>query len=694
MNRIFVTIVNRHQDILRYIIILISAVVISFFFPKTGMFKYAFEVGKPWKYENLIAPFDIGIRKTEQQLNEEQDYLLEGFSPYYRFDSKKAEEQMKKFTESFIIKLAEVRGQSLKIDSLRAIQLGLGVLDTLFSKGIISLIDEHKSFAPSKQITVLMPDNTAQKVLLQELFSIKEAFEFVKDSLKTVKRDELVFLLPLIEESLDYNVFYDEPTTKKFQNEMFSNISLTRGKVQQGELIIAKGAIVTPEKHQVLVSFQEEYESNVFGMKKTQVIYFGNFLLTFIVLAILAVLLKVFSTEVWDSNRKHLLVYFLITVMVILISMLVKTDLPILYATPVCIVPIILRTFFGTTLALHAHIALVLLSSFLVPDGIQFAFLQFIAGMVAILTNVRAYYWSQFFQSNGFILITYLVGYFALAIIQEGTMRDINVANFGWLSLNVLLLLLAYPLVPLLERGFGFVSDITLLELSDINKPLLKELSIKAPGTFQHSLQVANLAEAAAFEIGANTLLVKVGSLYHDIGKMNNPAYFIENQNPDVNPHDDLTFEESARTIIGHVKEGVRMAKKHKLPGIIVDFIRTHHGTTVVHYFYQSFLKNFPEKKADIENFRYSGPLPYSKETAVVMMADSTEAAARSLKNPSSTDIDNLVEKIIQHKIKENQLVNSNITFREITAIKKVFKKMLNSIYHVRIAYPESVSKE
>lgn len=690
LNRVFVTIVNRHQDILRYIIILGSTLVISFFFPKSGIFKYDFEIGKPWKYDNLIAPLDIGILKTEQQIMEEKEWLLEGFSPYYRLDLNVAESQKKKFIEAFHQKLPEVRQQSADIDSLENLQLGLSILDTIFSTGIISLIDEHKSFPPSKEIAVLTQDNTADKKPLSELFSIKRAFDFAKDSLKAASRDALGFMLPLIERALAYNVFYDDATTKKFQDELFDNISLTRGIVQQGELIIAKGAIVTPEKYQMLVSFREEYEGNVFGMKKAQIIYFGNFLLTLIVLTILAVLLKVFSREVWESNRKHLLVYFLITVMIVLISTLVDTDLPILYAIPVCIVPIVLRTFFGTTLALHAHIALVLLSSFIVPDGIQFAFLQFIAGMVAILSNVRSYYWSQFFLSNGFILLTYLLGYFALAVMQEGTFHDINFANFGWLGLNVLLTLLAYPLVPLLEKGFGFVSDITLLELSDINKPLLKELSIKAPGTFQHSLQVSYLAEAAASEIGANTLLVKAGALYHDIGKMNNPLYFIENQHPDINPHDELTFEESAKIIIGHVKEGVHMAKKYKLPDVIIDFIRTHHGTTVVQYFYHSFLKNFPQEEADIEDFRYPGPLPYSKETAIVMMADSSEAASRSLRNPSSSEMENLVENIINSKIKENQLVNSNITFKEITLIKKVFKKMLNSIHHARIAYPES----
>ncbi len=692
MNRIFVNIVNRHQDYLRYVIVIASSLVISYFFPKTGIFKYSFEVGKPWKYDDLIAPFDIGILKTEQQITEEKDWLLEGFSPYYKFDEGVKEEQQKKFSESFYRKLTEVGGQ-VKIDSARAREAGTRILDRIFSVGIISLIDEHKSFAPSRELNVLTEENVAEKRLLGGLFSIKQAFEFVKDSLKAASRADMGFLLPLIEQSLAYNVFYDEATTQKFQNELLENISLTRGKVQQGEMIIAKGAIITPDKYQMLLSFQEEYEGNVFGIKKMQVIYLGNFLLSLIVLVILSVLLKVFSPEVWDSNRKHLLIFFLITVMIVVISTIVKTDLPILYAIPVCIVPVILRTFFGTTTALHAHIALVLLSSFIVHNGVQFAFLQFIAGMVAILTNVRSYYWSQFFQSNGFILAAYLTGYFALAIVQEGTFHDIDYANFGWLGLNVLLLLLAYPLVPLLEKGFGFVSDITLLELSDINKPLLKELSIKAPGTFQHSLQVANLAEAAAFEIKANTLLVKAGALYHDIGKMNKPHYFIENQNPDVNPHDELTFDESARIIIDHVKDGVRMAKANKLPDILIDFIRTHHGTTVVHYFYQSFLKNYPEKEADIEDFRYPGPLPYSRETAIVMMADSTEAAARSLKSPSSAEIDKLVENIIQHKIRENQLVNSNITFREITAIKRIFKKMLNSIYHVRIAYPETVKE-
>ena len=266
----------------------------------------------------------------------------------------------------------------------------------------------------------------------------------------------------------------------------------------------------------------------------------------------------------------------------------------------------------------------------------------------------------------------------------------IDWVNFGWLAGNALLTLIAYLIIPVFEKVFGFVSEITLNELSDTNKHLLKQLTLKAPGTFNHSLQVANLAEAAAYEIGASTILVRAGALYHDIGKMENPIYFIENQNTEVNPHDELDYEESAKIIIDHVPKGVEMAKKHNLPDLIIDFIRTHHGTSRVEYFYQSHLKNFPDKQVDEDTFSYPGPLPYSKETAIVMLADSVEAASKSLKNPTYQQIDDLVDKIFQSRIDEKQFDNCAITFKDISTVQKIFKKMLKSIYHVRVAYPES----
>ena len=695
MNKFFLFIINRHQEILRYLIILAAVVIISYLFPKIGIFKYDFEIGKPWKYETLIAPFNLGIPKSEEDLAKETELVLHEFSPYYRLNIKVYIQKRDGFIKNFNEKQALTSQATLnliKIDSALNINYGLQVLEEIYDKGIVNLDDQHKSYPETKPVNIMMTDNTAEIKRISDLLSIKGAFELVRKRALETKEIQSKFLLPLLEDAIAYNIFYDDSTTRKFKSEVLQNISFTRGMIQEGEMIISKGAIVTPEKFQVLVSFKQEYEQRILGIKKSQVIYLGNVLLTLIILVIFSFFLKAFSPEVFQSNRKLLLVFLLITLMIVSISSIMKTDLPILYAIPVCIVPIILKTFFGANLALHAHLALVLLSAFIVPQGIEFLFLQLIAGMVAIFTNIRAYYWSQFFLSNAFILVAYLSGYFAISIIQQGSFEDINLANFGWLTLNVLLTLLAYPLIPVFEKLFGFISEITLLELSDINKPLLKDLSIKAPGTFQHSLQVANLAEASAFEVGANNLLVKVGALYHDIGKMQNPLYFIENQHSDVNPHDDLTFEESAKIIIGHVKQGIKMAKKHNLPDILVDFIRTHHGTTMVQYFYQSYLKNYPDKVVDETKFCYPGPLPYSKETAIVMMADSVEAAARSLKNPSNEDIHNLVEKIINHKIEQNQFINSNITFKEITTVKKVLKKMLNSMYHVRIAYPESVS--
>jgi hypothetical protein len=340
-------------------------------------------------------------------------------------------------------------------------------------------------------------------------------------------------------------------------------------------------------------------------------------------------------------------------------------------------------------MAVTSHIAVMLLSAFIVPHGLNWIFIQFIAGMVSIFNNKNARYWSQFFTSSALLLLTYLLGYFGVSLIMTGSFDKIVLLNFGWLTVAAFLTLLSYPLIPIFERLFGFVSDITLVELSDLNRPLLKKLFTEAPGTFQHSLQVANIAEAAAEEIGANSLLVKVGGLYHDIGKMKNPGFFIENQSG-YNPHDELRFDESASIIIAHVPDGVEMAKKFRLPGVIIDFIRTHHGTTRVEYFYRSFLKAHPENEVEEAQFQYPGPLPFSKETAILMMADGIEASARSLKQPTEEDVNNLVDRIVSHLMERQQFVNSPITFKEITICKQVFKKMLASIHHIRIAYPEA----
>src|SRR5690606_5603389 len=354
---------------------------------------------------------------------------------------------------------------------------------------------------------------------------------------------------------------------------------------------------------------------------------------------------------------------------------------------PYCSVPIIFRVLFDTRVALNIHLLMVLIAALFVPNSYEFVFLQFISGMVAIYSIKTLVKREQFLISSLIILATYIVAYVGLVLTRNGTLHSIYWSDIVPFVVSVGLTLLAYPLIYAFERLFGIVSDLTLMELTNSNSRLLREVPLKAPGTFQHSLQVANLAEAAIYKIGVNPLLVRAGALYHDIGKMLNPLFFIENQKTDTNPHAELTPEQSAQIIISHVHKGIEMAKKNLLPEAVIDFIRTHHGTTRVDYFFNIFVKNNPDKLVDESIFRYPGPVPFSKETAVLMMADSVEAASRALKEPTADSIDKLVDKIIDYKIEQRQFMNADITMRDITEVAEIFKSMLKSIYHVRIDY-------
>jgi putative nucleotidyltransferase with HDIG domain len=359
-----------------------------------------------------------------------------------------------------------------------------------------------------------------------------------------------------------------------------------------------------------------------------------------------------------------------------------------IYLMPFCILPIIIRAFYDTRVALFVHLVTVLIISFMAPNRFEFAFIELLGGMVAIFSIVNMRNRSQIFLSAGLIFLTYSVAYVGITIIQEGGSDVITSLDFAWFAVSGLLTLFSYPLIFIFEKIFGLTSDVSLLELSDTNGKLLRELASRAPGTFQHSLQVANLAEEAIYTIGGNSLLVRTGALYHDIGKMEMPVFFIENQASGINPHEELSFDESAAIIISHVIKGIEIAKKHNLPEQIIDFIRTHHGTTITGYFYRSFKNAFPDEQIDESKFHYPGPIPFSKETAVLMMADSVEAASRSLKKYDAESIDNLVEKIIDTQIEQNQFANADITFKDINILKKIFKKKLMNVYHVRVEYP------
>ncbi|MEM8908066.1 MAG: HDIG domain-containing metalloprotein, partial [Bacteroidota bacterium] len=418
-------------------------------------------------------------------------------------------------------------------------------------------------------------------------------------------------------------------------------------------------------------------------------VFGGYFLLTSLILGVFILYLQFHEKKIFGSLQQLLFMLMWLLVYSYLVFAVDANKILSVYLIPFCIVPIVIKIFYNERLALFTHIVVVLIASFLSSLGYEFTFLQILAGIVAVLSNIKVRDWTKFFVSMLYIFLAYSVGYLGLSLIDEGSLTTVNWSIYSWIFLNVFLTLLAYPLIPLLERVFGFTSAITLVELSDMDRPLLKELSIKAPGTLQHSLQVANLSEAAASKIGADQLLVKVAALYHDIGKVQQPAYYIENQSG-ANPHNKTTPLDSAKIIIEHVTEGVKLAKKNRLPKVLIDFIRTHHGTTRVEYFYRNHINQHPGGEVDEHSFRYPGPRPRSKEETILMIADSLEAASKSLKSPSEKDINDLVDKIIAGKITHGQLEDSEMTFAELEICKREFKKLLKSIYHVRIEYPEA----
>ncbi|RZK66514.1 MAG: HDIG domain-containing protein, partial [Pedobacter sp.] len=449
--------------------------------------------------------------------------------------------------------------------------------------------------------------------------------------------------------------------------------------------------VIDDEIFQKLQSFKEIYEAQTKTIGDSKLVYFGQILLVGFIVSLLMVFLKLFRKDIFADNRQLTLILLVTTTMLLSLTWAIKLNLPSLYYIPFCIVPIIIRILFDTRLALYLHLLVILIAGFFVPNSFEFVFFQTTAGMVAIYSIRNLIKREQLLLSALFILSAYFISFVGIALLREGSITNIEWGNFVPFIVSVLLSLLAYPLIYAFERLFGITSDIALIELTNTNNKLLRELAFKAPGTFQHSLQVANLAEAAIFKIGGNSLLVRAGALYHDIGKIENPQYFIENQNTAVSPHDKLPYEQSAQIIIKHVHKGIEITRKNQLPESVIDFIRTHHGNTRVDYFYQSFLKNSPEKFVDENIFRYPGPIPFSKETGVLMLADSVEAASRSLKNPDAQSINALVERIIDYKLEQDQLDNCDITLKDIETIKLIFKTMLMSIYHVRIDYQQTL---
>ncbi len=694
MNRVFNYIRDRHSIILKVIFFCLSVGLIVFIFPKDGKFKYEFQKGKPWQHVDLIAPFDFPIYKSDEELSSERKVVQGQMKPYFFKSGRVEAEEMERFSIEFdkawsnAVSSSEVNGKEDKQLKSNYFSQGEKLLKQIYEQGVIEIHSSIEGKNGGFEVAVL--ENNVEVVKpISEFYTLRSAFQYVSNSLQ--KEDELSRKLinNALENCLKRNVSYDQETNEFVLKQELESISPTLGMIQKGERVVSTGDVLTEEQYKILDSLRTEYESQLGESSSLTLILLGQVILVALLILSLGLFLFSFRKEIINSDTKIVFLLFLIVLFVFGAKVFLSIVNINLYLLPFCVLPIIIRTFFDIRVALFTFLVTILIVGFIAPNPYEFIIIQMITGMLTLLGIVNLRNRSQLFISSLVVFFVYSIVYLSIGLIQEGSFQATDWKFLGWFFGSAMLTLFAYPLIYIFEKAFGFVSDVTLMELADTNNNLLRQLNMKAPGTFQHSLQVSNLAEEAIRAIGGNALLMRTGALYHDIGKMNMPNYFIENQNSDYNPHSELAPEESATIIIEHVINGIELAKKNKLPDIIIDFIRTHHGTTTTRFFYKQYIEDNPDEKDASKRFRYPGPLPYSKETAVLMMADSVEAASRSLSKYDGESIEKLVNTIIDSQVRELQFANADVTFKDISEIKKMFKRKLMSIYHVRVEYPD-----
>ncbi|WP_191859688.1 HD family phosphohydrolase [Hanstruepera ponticola] len=679
----FINLLYRNHSLgYKLLLFVCTTFLIVYLFPKSGKFKYNFEKGKPWQSESLQAPFDFAIKKSDAEIANEKQEIIDNAPLYFDLDNSVLPAVKNQYQSEFKITFPD----SIYAENIDEMyDLGEQILNTIYQYGVLSTDHNYKG---NRNVIIL--DDRIEKEKTQYDFLTKqgELTSIIQKSLSENEFGELnKDMLSLFYDIIEPNLILNKTFTEKAIQSELEKISYTRGSIERETLIISKGEVVEGDKYEILKSLESEYESQVWTDSNYYWVIGAYTLLVSLALLMLLLFIKKYRPVVFENNTKVTFIFFNVLLMIFITTLVVNYNSQYVYVVPICILPLVLKAFFDARLGLFAHVITVLLLGFIVSNSYEYMFLQIIAGIVTILTVSELYKRANLFISVGQITLIYIIAYFAFFVIHEGSIDTLKWETFGLFVLCGLATLFVQPLIYAYEKLFGLVSDVSLLELSDTNTKLLKELSNKAPGTFHHSLNVANLAEAAANEISANAMLVRVGALYHDIGKMKNPTYFTENQSTGINPHDELSSKESAAIIIDHVINGIEIARKNNLPDRIIDFIRTHHGTSVVYYFYKK--EKEIDANLDMTEFQYPGPKPFSKETAILMMCDSVEAASKSLKEPTSSKIDVFVESIINKQMNDDQFLNANITFKEIQSIKKVLKHKLANIYHLRIEYPE-----
>ena len=672
-----------YKDLLYKALIFVGTVgIIVYFLPRDGKFNYQFDIDKPWKYGQLMATFDFPIYKSDSVVKHEQDSILSTFQPYYQLDRNVGENALAKLRGDYQSRLRNILPSA---DYLRYLEKKL---KEIYQTGILTTEALNQLYRDSTATIMVVDDKMANQQAVNALYSVKDAYAYLMRADTTHYHPALLRQCSL-NDYLFPNLTYDRERTGNAQKEVLGNYSWAYGIVLSGQKIIDRGEIVNRHTYDILESLRKESIKRSESIGQKHLMLGGQILFVSIFVLFFMLYLDLFRKDYYRHKGSLSLLFLLIVLYSVITAWMVDNNFFNVYILPYAMLPIIIRVFLDSRTAFLTHVATILICSICLRYPHEFILLQLSAGMVAIYSLRELSQRSQLFTAASLVILTYAAVYFAFELITENNLSMLNGSMYTYFIINGILLLFTYPLLFLLEKTFGFTSNVTLVELSNTNTNLMRRMSETAPGTFQHSMQVANLAAAAANRIDAKSQLVRTGALYHDIGKLENPVFFTENQPGGVNPHKNLSYEQSAQVVIGHVTDGLKLADKYNLPKVIKDFITTHHGRGKTKYFYISWKNEHPGEEPDESLFTYPGPNPFTKEQAILMMADAVEAASRSLSEYTEESIGNLVEKIIDSQVADGYFRECPITFKDIATVKSVFKEKLKTMYHTRISYPE-----
>lgn len=669
-----------HNLLMRVWITALTVAIIVWFLPRDSNSKrYNYDVGKPWMYQSFIAQFDFPIYKSEDAIKQEQDSILKELMPYYNYDPTREKKELERFNKDFS---SELTGLS---HHYRAIIIDR--IHRLYSAGIMNTPEYNAIAHDSTNMVKVVDGKSATPIEIGCMYSTMSAYEaLLKD--EELSKDRALLQKLNLTNYLEPNLTYDKEKTETEKNDMLSSIPLASGMVLSGQKIIDRGEIVDDYTYRVLSSFERELQRRNATQMELTTTFIGQVIYVTILVMLFTMYIALFRKDYFDKPRSIMMLYVMITLFPIAVAMMIEHNWFNVYIVPFAMAAIFARMFMDSRTAFVTQLTIVLICAAAVKYQYEFIIIQLVAGLVAIYSLRELSSRVQVIKTAALVTVSSCAVYFALQMMQETDVLKLDSKMYTHFAVNGVLLLLSYPLMYLIEKTFGFTSNVTLFELSNTFKGVLRNLSEVAPGTFQHSITVGNLAAEVANRIGADSLLVRVGALYHDIGKMTNPAFFTENQ-AGVNPHDALTCKESAKIIIGHVTEGVKIAEKANLPTIIKDFILTHHGRGMAKYFYIKYQNEHPDEVVDKEQFTYPGPNPFTREQALLMMADTCEAASRSLQEYTEESISSLVDRLIDAQVADGCFKDCPITFRDIAQAKQVLTERLMSIYHTRIQYPE-----